>query len=138
MRIRILAAFLGVLLTALPVFAEDARRAGILDVIGAQLGAFQADDAEAAFAFASPDIQAMFGTPENFLRMVAESYAPVYRPRAVTFLDLVDRDGRLVQRVLFTGPDGRQVLALYMMTQQADGTWRIAGCVLMTPDGGSA
>lgn len=138
MRIRIVAAFLGIFLLASPASAEDARRAGIIAVIGTQLNAFRNDDAETAFAIASPDIQAMFGTPANFLRMVAESYAPVYRPQAVTFLDLVEQDGRLVQRVLFTGPDGRQVLALYMMTRQADGSWRIAGCILVQPDGTAA
>ena len=138
MRIRIFAACLAIVLMASPASAEDARRAGIVAVIGAQLDAFRHDDAEAAFAFASPAIQAMFGTPANFLRMVAESYQPVYRPRAVKFLDLLEQDGRLVQRVLFTGPDGRQVMGLYMMVRQPDGTWRIAGCVLVRPDGTSA
>ncbi|NKB54732.1 MAG: DUF4864 domain-containing protein [Alphaproteobacteria bacterium] len=138
MRVRVFAALLVFLLSSLPVVAEDARRAGILSVIGAQLDAFQRDDAAAAFAIASPDIQAMFGSPENFLCMVAASYAPVYRPRAVTYLDLVERDQQLVQRVLFTGPDGGQVVGLYMMARQSDGSWRIAGCVLVRPNGGSA
>ena len=138
MRLALLALFLTCLTTTLPAYAEDARRAGIIDVIGAQLDAFRRDDARAAFSHASPTIQAMFGTPENFLRMVEQSYRPVYRPKAVTFLDLTERDGRLAQRVLFTGPDGRQVTALYMMVRQPGGRWRIDGCVLVRPLGGSA
>ncbi len=138
MRVKFITLGLAIFLPVFPVQAEDARRAGVFDVIGAQLEAFQRDDAPAAFAIASPEIQAMFGTPANFLRMVAEAYAPVYRPRDVTYLDLLEKDGRLVQRVLFTGPDGKQVLALYMMARQPDGSWRIAGCVLVEPTGQSA
>lgn len=138
MRLKVIAVLLALLLPAVSAQAEDPRREGIVDVIGAQLDAFQRDDAAAAFAFASPDIQAMFGTPAKFLAMVAEAYLPVYRPRKVTYLDLVEKNGRLVQRVLFTAPDGKQVLALYMMAPQADGSWRIAGCVLVNSVGQSA
>ncbi len=138
MRVNAIALVLALLFTGFAAHAEDGRRAGILDVIGLQLNAFQRDDASAAFAFASPGIRAMFGTPDNFLKMVAEAYAPVYRPRKFTFLDLVEKNGRLVQRVLFTGPDGKQVLALYTMVRQPEGRWRIAGCILVDSTGRSA
>ena len=136
MRVNAIALVLALLFTGFAAHAEDGRRAGILDVIGSQLNALQRDDA--AFAFASPDIQAMFGTPDNFMKMVAEAYAPVYRPGKFTFLDLVEKNGRLVQRVLFTGPDGKQVLALYTMVRQPEGRWRIAGCILVDSTGRSA
>lgn len=138
MRLNSLAFLFASLLWSLPVNAEDSRRSGITEVIGAQLDAFKRDDAVAAFAIASPEIQAMFGSPEIFLRMVAASYAPVYRPQATTFLDLLEKDGMLVQRVLFTGPTGAQVLALYTMLRQTDGTWRIGGCVLVQATGEEA
>lgn len=138
MRLKFLAFLLIGLFLGLSANADDPRRVGITDVIGAQLDAFQRDDASAAFAFASPDIQAIFGSPENFLRMVAASYAPVYRPRATTYLDLVERDGTLVQRVLFTGPEGGQVVALYTMVRHTDGNWRIGGCVLVQVTGEEA
>lgn len=138
MRVKYIALVFAFLVAGISANAEDGPRASILNVIGAQLEAFQRDDAPSAFALASPDIQAMFGTPDNFLKMVAEAYAPVYRPREFTFLDLVEKNGRLVQRVLFTGPDGKQVLALYMMARQADGSWRIAGCVLLDSTGQAA
>ena len=107
-----------------------AERSAIRDVIEAQLEAFRRDDGAGAFAYASPAIQRMFGTPERFMRMVREGYAPVYRPRRVDFRDLVTEGGRLTQRVRLVGPDGRPVIANYFMERQPDGTWRIDGCVL--------
>jgi len=141
--IAILALMLGIVLA--PIWAPGGaaraggdERAAIVSVIENQLDAFQRDDARAAFDYASPGIRAMFESPENFLAMVAESYAPVYRPRSVRFLDLVDEAGQRVQRVLFTGPDGTPVIALYTMRRMKDGSWRIAGCVLLRWNGESA
>jgi hypothetical protein len=138
MRLNPLAFLFVMLLWSLPANAENPSRSAITKVIGAQLDAFKRDDAAAAFAIASPEIQAMFGTPEKFLNMVAVSYAPVYRSQETTFLDLLEQDGTLIQRVLFTGSGGGQVLALYTMSHQADGTWRIGGCVLVQASGEEA
>ncbi len=136
MRLTTLAAVLVVFLSCFPTFAEEGRRAAIVEIIKAQLDAFERDDAVSAFALASPAIQEQFGSSGRFLRMVANAYAPVYRPQNTTFLNLIARgDGRLIQRVLFTGPDRDQVMALYTMARQTDGTWRIAGCVLLDPMG---
>lgn len=111
-----------------PLGADD--RQAILAVIGRQLDAFRRDDGSAAFAFASPAIQALFHDPDNFMRMVRGGYQPVYRPREVEFRDLVMLDGRLTQRVLLVGPDGEVVVAHYLMQRQPDGSWRIDGCIL--------
>jgi hypothetical protein len=127
------------LLVALPAAAADPAlgegdRAAIRGVIERQLGAFQRDDASAAFAFASPSIQDQFATADNFMRMVRQGYLPVYRPREVSFGALVEIEGQLVQRVLLVGPDGAPVMALYMMERQPDGSWRINGCILTQSD----
>ena len=53
---------------------DEADRQAIRSVIEAQLAAFQADDGETAFGFASPTIQEMFGNPANFLAMVRTGY----------------------------------------------------------------
>jgi hypothetical protein len=123
----------------LPLHAEDlsaADRGAIRAVVEDQLAAFQRDDGDAAFAFASPGIRAQFGTVDNFMAMVRAGYQPVYRPREVAFGDVrVDDGGRIVQRVLLVGPDGVPVVALYTMERQPDGSWRIAGCTLTrSPD----
>ena len=126
MRVRFVALVLAFLLPSLMAQAMDSRRAFIVDVIDTQLEAFKRDDASAAFAFANPDIQAIFGTPANFLKMVAEAYQPVYRSQSVTYLDLIEKNGRIVQRVLFSGSEGKQVLALYVMER----SWTKLGVLL--------
>jgi hypothetical protein len=106
----------------------------IQGVIGQQLDAFRYDDGERAFALASPGIQAMFGDPETFLRMVARAYPQVYKPRSAQFLDLSQERGHLVQRVLVQGRDGKFVFALYDMVE-IEGRWRVNGCVLRVAPG---
>jgi hypothetical protein len=108
--------------------------AAIRRVIERQLEAFRQDDGPTAFSFASPGIQAMFGTAENFLDMVIQAYPQVYRPRAVEFRELTVHEGQPAQKVLLTGPDGVTVTALYLMQQQPDGEWRINGCLLLGPE----
>ena len=103
----------------------------IQGAIRGQLEAFQRDDATAAFNYAAPAIREMFGTPENFIGMVRNGYAAVYRPREVEFRDLVTIEDIVVQQVLVVGQDGRPQIALYTMERQADGVWRINGCTLV-------
>lgn len=104
--------------------------AAIVGVIEGQLDAFQRDAAAEAFGYASPSIQRIFRTPDNFMSMVRTGYQSVYRPQSVEFVDLVMTSGGLTQRVLFVGPDGVPVMAHYYMQQQPDGSWRINGVTL--------
>jgi len=111
--------------------------AAIRAVISHQLGAFLKDDQTAAFADASPTIQAIFHDPETFMQMVRSAYQPVYRASGVEFRELGMVEGRLVQRVYMVGPDGIAVLADYEMQRQPDGSWRINGCsIARAPDQG--
>ena len=121
----------GLLASLLLVAVPPSDHAAIEGVISEQIEDFQRDDGAAAFAFASPDLQTTFGTPERFMGMVRSGYQPVYRPRSFTFGDLVEADGRIVQEVAVIGPDGVPRMALYTMEQQPDGSWRIAGCQLV-------
>src|SRR5260221_652613 len=86
-----------------------ADQSAIRGVISDQIEAFRHDDGTAAFGFAAPNIQAMFGTVDNFMGMVRRGYPPVYRPKQVTFGALAEEDGRLVQIVHLVGPDGHPV-----------------------------
>jgi hypothetical protein len=113
--------------------AED--RTAMRTVIEGQLEAFRRDDAARAFAFASPEIQAKFGTPENFMAIVKTFYRPVYRPRRIGgFTEPRLIEGMITQPVLLIGPDGKFVLALYTMQKQPDGEWKITGCSLVGYD----
>ncbi|MBM3539385.1 MAG: DUF4864 domain-containing protein [Alphaproteobacteria bacterium] len=128
------------LLVAAPVPAQQRLdlpapdREAIRTIIESQMAAFRRDDGAAAFAFATPGIQAMFGSPENFIEMVRRGYAAVYRPRAVEFADIMGDAERPVQLVHLVGPDGEAVIAAYEMVRDGAG-WRINGCVLLRPPG---
>jgi hypothetical protein len=84
-------------------------------VIEAQIAAFLADDFAAAFDFASPNIQAIFGTPERFGQMVTQGYPMVHRPSEVRFLDQAERGGAIYQRVLIADAAGRLHVLEYEM-----------------------
>ncbi len=131
----LLGALVAVLL-ALPAHAEsDTETASAFRiVIDGQIAAFARDDGVTAFSFASPDIQRIFKTPEEFMAMVRSGFAPVYRPQSYLFEAPVLLEGRPAQPVRVIGPDGRGVIALYQMQQQEDGSWRIAGVTLHPVD----
>lgn len=134
-----LRAFLAVLACVFvlaPAVAQDVqpKNPDIEAVIGSQIEAFQADDFARAFAFASPVIQRMFVTPENFGLMVRRGYPMVWRPGEVSFLDLAEIDGALWQRVEITDRSGQRHYLGYKMEPGADG-WKIAGVqFLSAPD----
>lgn len=140
---RAVAAFAAVLFLLAATPESRAQQAGdstvvIVRLIERQIEAFRRDDGALAFSLASPNIQRRFGTPEAFMRMVVEGYRPVYRPRSLKFLDLIERSGTIVQRVMVEGPDGRLYVALYPMVRLEDGTWRIDGCYLWRAPGEGA
>lgn len=119
------------LFLALPAAAQDAPiRATIED----QLQAFQADDFATAFTFASPTIRSIFGTPENFGRMVSEGYPMVHRPAGVKMLELREVAGGLWQRVMITDQSGRTHLLDYQMIEAENG-WQINAVHLLKAEG---
>jgi len=111
-----------------PLTAGDTR--AVREVIEAQLDAFQRDDAQRAFSYATANVRATFGTPENFMLMVRTSYPVVYRPKSVKFESPEVIDDEVVQPVRLTDADGRTWIALYPMQREPDGKWRINGCQL--------
>lgn len=108
-------------LGAEPGGADAAR-----DVIRSQLEAFQAEDVERAYAFASPSIQRQFGDPENFGAMVRGGYPMVWKPAETAFLDAEPLGDGLIQRLRIVDQAGQPYIAEYRMTL-IDGEWRISG-----------
>ena len=108
-----------------PTRAEEPSDS-IRSVIERQLAAFQANDLDEAFQFASPAIQRMFGDPQNFGRMVESGYPMVWRPAGYRMLKLLETESGLVQVVEFEDSAGVLHEAGYLM-KQIDGVWRIAG-----------
>ncbi|GAA6159440.1 hypothetical protein NBRC116589_16140 [Ruegeria sp. HU-ET01832] len=107
-----------------------AQNAEIEANIAAQIQAFQADDFATAFTFASPNIQRLFQTPENFGVMVKRGYPMVWRPSDVRFLELREVSGLLWQKVMITDVDGRVHILDYQMVQRENG-WKINGVQLL-------
>jgi hypothetical protein len=102
----------------------------IRKVIGDQLQALKAGDGAKAMTFAAPGIRVQFGTPENFLRMVREGYAPLLEARHTQFLEGALIEGATIQPLRLVLADNTVLVALYQMQKQPDGRWRIAGCAL--------
>ena len=115
--------------------AQDAQdQAAIEAVIVDQLSDFNARDVPGAWEHASPMIQGMFGTAENFGSMVEKGYPMVWDNADARFLDLTVEDGALHQRVLIDDPEGRPWVLDYQMIKLPEG-WRIDGVqVLPAPD----
>ena len=128
---RLLAAALLFLALAAPPAAAGPRESAIEGVISRQIDAFRADDGAAAFSFAAPALRDFFRDDTSFMAMVKQGYPQVYRPRDFSFSELREIDGRLTQFVEITDTDGQRWVAAYTMTQQADGSWLIGGCVIL-------
>ncbi|MBS8227157.1 DUF4864 domain-containing protein [Vannielia litorea] len=122
---RVLAIVLTLLLAAPAAQAQEAG--AIPDVIGRQLEALEADDFARAFTFASPMIQGMFGTPENFGAMVKRGYPMVHRPDAVTFGTQRAEGESIYQTVTIRDAQGRYHALEYEMIPDGAGGWLIDG-----------
>ena len=87
------------------------------------------DDAEAAYAFAAPGIKALYPDNDTFFAMVKKSYQPVYHPGNYAFgrSRSVDDGAVVYQEVLIGGRDGKDWSAIYELTRQPDGAYKING-----------
>ena len=117
---------------ALPVLAKDDPQPQIQTVIENQIAAFKVDDFVQAFSYASPSIQSIFGTGENFGVIVQRGYPMVWRPAEVEFLDLREMAGDFWQQVLIRDQAGQRHMLLYRMQKRPEG-WRINGVQLGKP-----
>ena len=99
-------------------------------VIKAQEEAFGRDDASTAYSFAAPGIQSFYRSPEGFMFMVRNGYAPVYRHRSFAFGEAKIVDGKIMQDVQIVDADGVAWDALYTLERQADGSLKISACIL--------
>ncbi|MBN2760710.1 MAG: DUF4864 domain-containing protein [Rhodobacteraceae bacterium] len=130
----ILALLLALSLAPATLRAQDSA---ISDVIQGQISAFQADDFDTAFEYASPTIKRLFGTPERFGQMVQSGYPMVYRPAEVRMLEQRDLGSAKVQRVMIRDAQGRFHFLDYQMIS-TDMGWQINGVqILAEPEVGA-
>jgi hypothetical protein len=118
-------------LVALPVRAASPDD-NIKAVIEDQLNAFAVDNGTQAYSHAAPIVRQVFPSADMFMTMVKKGYAPVYRNTSRVYGKVFqDGLGRPAMRVVLTGADDKRYEAIYSMEQQPDGSWKIAGCVIV-------
>ena len=122
------------LMLSVPAGAQQADIQGTID---SQFDAFKADDFATAFTFATPNLQRLFQSPQNFQRMVQGGYPMVWRPADVQYLDLREENGAMMQTVQITDGEGRVHLLDYRM-EQTDAGWRIGGVQILQAPGVAA
>lgn len=130
------AAVLGAVLTVGMAFSASAQDAEIEATISRQFEAFKADNFAEAFQYATPDLQRLFQSPENFQRMVTQGYPMVWRPGEVRYLELTEKDGAMWQKVQITDAKGTTHYLGYRM-EQTDAGWRIGGVQILQAPGAS-
>lgn len=112
-----------------PAYADGGSAAQ--NAIRQQEQALAHDDAAAAYAQASPEIQAMYPSLDIFMTMVREHFAPVYRHKSFEFEDTASDSGAIAQRVHIIDANGEAWEALYTLQTQPDGSLKITGCSLL-------
>lgn len=127
----------GMLVSLLLTISAAAQQSEIEGTISSQIEAFKADDFERAFTFATPTLQQLFQSPQNFQRMVTTGYPMVWRPAEVRYLELEERGAEMWQKVQITDAKGAMHLLLYRM-QQTDAGWRIGGVQILKMPGATA
>jgi len=106
--------------------SASASEFGFSTVISSQIQAFKDGDVEAAFSFASPEVQSNFGTAENFVAMVQSTYPMIWRPADFMFLGQKTHDVFAMQEVIFFDSYGKGFTFIYEMIDLA-GSWKING-----------
>ncbi|HEV7255675.1 MAG TPA: DUF4864 domain-containing protein [Mesorhizobium sp.] len=111
--------------------AGEAEVRAAQQTIDSQLKAFQAGDGALAYSYAAPNIKQIFPSPEIFMGMVQQGYAPIHKPQSYGFGATEEPSPTtVVQQVTITGPDGKDYEASYRLELQPDGVFRITGVSL--------
>lgn len=132
---RFFTCLLALWLAATSVFAQSKET--IEGVIGDQLQAFNDRDVDAAWQYASPMIQRLFGNADNFGTMVQRGYPMVWDNASVEFLEQAGAAGKRLQKVLVRDQTGNLHVLLYEMIETERG-WEINGVQLVpAPDVGA-
>jgi hypothetical protein len=98
-------------------------------LIEEQIKAFLHDDADTAYSFAAPGIKALYPDKNVFFAMVKKSYEPVYHPGNYAFgrSKSLSDGATIYQEVLISSRDGKDWTAIYQVSRQPDGSYKING-----------
>ncbi|OAN73413.1 DUF4864 domain-containing protein [Sulfitobacter sp. EhC04] len=137
MRTGFLRIFGALMLAVMSVTGAAAQSTEIEGTIDSQFEAFKADDFATAFTYATPSLQQLFQSPQNFQRMVTQGYPMVWRPAEVRYLELRERGGAMWQKVQITDAKGFTHILDYKM-EQTDMGWRIGAVQILDAPGATA
>ncbi len=125
------------MLAVMSVTGAAAQSTEIEGTINSQFEAFKADDFATAFTYATPSLQQLFQSPQNFQRMVTQGYPMVWRPAEVRYLELRERGGSMWQKVQITDAKGFTHILDYKM-EETDMGWRIGAVQILDAPGATA
>jgi len=111
-----------------PATAEEKKAA--IAAIEAQLKAFRENDYVKAEKYQSRGLRENFDNPEDFKRMMKQSYPQFANYKSATFGDArCTTDGKLLQvPITLIGNDGVTVKALYVMVKE-DAEWKVTSVI---------
>ena len=102
--------------------------------ISQHIVAFQRRDTQAAWALASPNLQARFTSPNGYMAMAEAHYPALFEAQNFDFNARAKRLGQYkqtrVQNLFLTDQRGKGYWVAFTMQKQPDGSWKIAGCQL--------
>lgn len=95
--------------------------------IKAQLEAISNGDWEAAFSFATLNIQTQFATPKRFAAMVQGGFGFMIEPASTELVVLGFTDTSALVEALFISESHGLHRVIYSLERDAENAWRIAG-----------
>ena len=122
--------FIAVILIFISTTLAADEQTDIQNTISNQLEAFASDDFTEAFTHASPGIKDIFGSVDNFSRMVKNGYPMVWRYNNYQFLKLEETPQGYSQIVRITDRKDQLFLLKYFM-KNISGVWKISGVTII-------
>lgn len=124
----------------LSVGREDAEEltsedlVAIRSVVRRQLMALKHDDPQGAWDACSPEIQDTFHTAAELSRTLRRNYPALLDTWHVTFGEVHITPVGLGMLLDLLDGEGERHHAVYIVARQADGGWRVHGCVMIEGD----
>ena len=122
--------FIAVIFIFISTISTADEQTDIQNTIANQLEAFASDDFTEAFTHASPGIKDIFGSVDNFSRMVKKGYPMVWRYNNFQFLKLEETPQGYFQIVRITDKKDELFLLKYFM-KNISGIWKISGVTII-------
>ena len=122
--------FIAVIFIFISTISTADEQTDIQNTISNQLEAFASDDFTEAFTHASPGIKDIFGSVDNFSRMVKKGYPMVWRYNNFQFLKLEETPQGYSQIVRIIDKKDELFLLKYFM-KNISGVWKISGVTII-------